>query len=153
MTVYVRKTQQKDLDHLGPNLRDADVTELYAQTGLKPYMALHLALLLCKRMKTMVAPDGTPIGVYGVTDTDKIGLGNIWMMATPDLLKHQRQFLRECREGISEISQGYKCVYNYTHAQNTLHHEWLKWCGFTFINEHKNYGRDGETFYEFAKIL
>ncbi|WMM95745.1 hypothetical protein CRP403_gp31 [Roseobacter phage CRP-403] len=152
MNGYVRDTLEEDISHLADNLRDEDVAELYAQTGLKPYMALYFALVMSRRMKTMLDPSGTPIGVYGVNDTHIKGLGSIWMMATPDLLKHQRQFLRECRTGISEISQGYKCVFNYTDARNTVHHKWLKWCGFTFINEHKNFGKDNETFYEFAKI-
>ena len=153
MTVYVRNTHKDDLDHLAENLREADVQELYAQSGFTPEIALKLALLFSRQCKTMCDLEGTPIGVFGVSDTQTAGLGSIWMMATPDLLKHQRQFLRECREGIYEVSQGYSCVFNYTDARNTVHHRWLKWCGFTFIKEHKNFGQENEPFYEFVKIL
>ena len=152
MKAYVRDTLEEDLAHLAENLRDEDVAELKAQSGLEPHMALKFALVMSRYIKTICDPSGTPIGIYGVTDTSMKGLGSIWMMATPDLLKHQRQFLRECREGISEISQGSTCVFNYTDARNKVHHKWLKWCGFTFINEHKNFGKDKETFYEFVKI-
>ena len=153
MNGHVRDTQKDDLDHLAENLREADVQELYAQSGLVPKVALKLALLFSRQCKTMCDPEGTPIGVFGVNDTQTAGLGSIWMMATPDLLKHQRQFLRECREGIYEVSQGYSCVFNCTDARNTVHHKWLKWCGFTFIKEHEKFGRGNEPFYEFVKIL
>ena len=153
MTGYVRNSRKEDLDHLAENLRDADVQELHAQNGLTPKVALGLSLLLARKCKTICDPEGVPIGVFGVSDTNIVGLGSIWMMATPDLLKHQRQFLRECREGILEVSRGYSCVFNYTDARNTVHHRWLKWCGFTFIKEHENYGKNGEPFYEFVKII
>jgi len=153
MTGYVRPTLEKDLGHLAENLRDEDVAELKASSGLEPYKGLEMGFRFSRRCNTMCLENGTPIGIYGVADAKYKGLGSIWMLATPDLLKEQRQFLRECREGISEISQGYSCVFNYTDARNTVHHKWLKWCGFTFINEHKDFGKDGEPFYEFVKIL
>jgi hypothetical protein len=102
---------------------------------------------------TVCDPDGIPIGICGVNDTEVNGLASIWLMATPDLIKHQRQFLRGCREGIDDVAKGYKCAFNYTDARNTVHHKWLKWCGFTFIKEHKNFGRNQERFYEFVKII
>lgn len=153
MTAYVRNLTREDIDHLAENLRSNDVAELDAQSGLTPRKALEMALVFAKECRVISDGNGVPIGVYGVSDTNIKGLGSIWMMATPDLIKHQRQFLRECREGISDISQGYSCVFNYTDARNTVHHKWLKWCGFTFINKREEFGRNGETFYEFVKIL
>jgi hypothetical protein len=153
MTAYVRKLTRADIDHLAENLRKRDVAELDAQSGLTPRKALEMALVFAKECRVISDGNDVPIGVYGVSDTNIKGLGSIWMMATPDLIKHQRQFLRECREGISDISQGYSCVFNYTDARNTVHHKWLKWCGFTFINKREEFGRNGETFYEFVKIL
>ena len=153
MHLSVRDMQQSDIDHLAANLRDEDVLELKAQNGLTPEVALKVVLVVARRCKVICGPNDIPVGVFGVSDTHTVGLGSIWMMATPDLLKHQRQFLRECREGIYEISKGYSCVFNYTDARNTVHHRWLKWCGFTFIKEHENFGQDSEPFYEFVKIL
>jgi hypothetical protein len=153
MSGYTRKTLEKDLGLLEENLRDADVAELHAQSGLEPRIALKMAFMLSRRCRTLCDCSGSPIGIYGVNDSGTKGLGAIWMMATPDLLKHQRQFLRECRDGISEISQGYSCIFNYTDARNTIHHKWLKWCGFTFIKNHKNYGKNNEAFLEFVKII
>ena len=149
---YTRETVKEDIPYLAVNLRTEDRAEILASSGLKPEIALEMGLMLSRRCRTICMVDGTPAGIYGVSDTTVRGLGSIWMLATPDLLKVQRQFLRECREGISEVSQGYSCVFNYTDARNAVHHKWLRWCGFTFIKEHKNFGKQNETFYEFVKI-
>lgn len=153
MKAYVKDTQDTDLEFLGENLRDEDIREIYAHSGLEPHVALEYTFGLSRHCKTIFGPTGEPIGIYGTNDTSTEGLGAIWMMATPSFLQHQRQFIRECREGILEISRGYSCVFNCTDARNTVHHRWLKWCGFTFIKEHENYGKNGEPFYEFVKII
>lgn len=152
MLGYTRETAKEDIPYLAVNLRNEDRAEILASSGLSPEVALEMGRVISRRCRTICMSDGTPAGIYGVSDTKIKGLGSIWLLATPDLLKVQRQFLRECREGISEISQGYSCVFNYTDARNAVHHKWLKWCGFTFIKEHKNFGKQNETFYEFVKI-
>lgn len=152
MTAYTRDTLYEDIRTLAENLRSEDVAEIKAASGLTPEVALEMGRVLSRRCKTICKADGTPVGIYGVSDTHIRGLGSIWLLATPDLLTIQRQFLRGCREGISEVSQGYTAVFNYTDARNTVHHRWLKWCGFTFIQEHKHFGKNNETFYEFVKI-
>lgn len=152
MLGYTRETAKEDIPYLAVNLRNEDRAEILASSGLPPEVALEMGRVISRRCRTICMSDGTPAGIYGVSDTKIKGLGSIWLLATPDLLKVQRQFLRECREGISEISQGYSCVFNYTDARNAVHHKWLKWCGFTFIKEHKNFGKQNETFYEFVKI-
>ena len=153
MKAYVLDTKKDDLEFLGNNLRVEDIREIAAQSGLEPHTALEYTFDISRRCKTIYGPTVEPVGIYGTNDTDVEGLGAIWMMATPSFLQHHIQFIRECKHSISEISQGYSCVFNCTDARNTVHHRWLKWCGFTFINEHKNYGQNGETFYEFVKII
>jgi len=151
--IYVRETRQDDLEHLADNLRDADLDELHAQCDLEPLTTLKLAMVLAKRCMTVSDLKGTPLGIFGVNSTSIKGLGAIWMMATPDLLKHREQFMRECKDTIREVSQGYSCVFNYTDERNTVHHRWLKWCGFTFIKRHSDFGLDKQPFLEFVKIL
>ena len=150
MNGYVRDTIEDDIIPLSRNLRDADVAEILAASGMTPEAALLLGFSgdICK---TMVAPDGTPVGIFGTNPTTVDGLGSIWMVATKDFNKVQRQFLRECRDGIRELSKGYKALFNYTDARNHIHHRWLKWCGFVFINKH-NRGVNGEEFIEFCRI-
>ena len=152
MNGYTRNTSQDDIPFLAMNLRDADKAEIAAASGLATEVALERGYLHSKRCKTVCMSDGTPAAIYGVGDTDIKGLGSIWLLATPDLIKIQRQFLRECREGIAELSQGYSCVFNYTDARNTVHHRWLKWCGFTFIKKHNHFGNGKLPFLEFVKI-
>jgi hypothetical protein len=153
MDGYTRFTSRDDIPFLAKNLRDEDKAEVSAASGLDMEVALERGYLHSKICKTICMSDGTPAAIFGVADTGIKGLGSIWLLATPDLLKVQRQFLRECRKGISDISQGYTCIFNYTDARNTVHHRWLKWCGFTFIKQHDQHGLGQIPFLEFVKII
>ena len=56
-------------------------------------------------------------------------------------------------KGVVEIFQKrYRVLYNFIDARNTLHIKWLKWCGFTFIQKHYDYGYEKRLFYEFVRI-
>ena len=150
---FVRDTVQEDLNFLADNLRVEDRNEVIAASGLNPRVALQLGFRTSKRLKTICLTDGTPVSIYGVADTNIKGLGSIWLLATPSIMKAQTSFLRGCRDALEEISEGYDAVFNYTDARNTVHHRWLKWCGFVFIAEHKKHGVGQVPFLEFVKII
>ena len=150
---YTRLTTTEDLPYLAKNLREEDKAEIRASSGIADVEAvLGLGLLGSRICKTICLPCGTPCGIYGVSDTPVAGLGAIWLLATPDLLKVQRQFIRESGRELREISKGYRCVYNYADARNIVHHRWLKRCGFTFIKKHENHGHEKRPFLEFVMI-
>lgn len=149
---YSRLTLKDDLEYLATNMRDADKAELQATIGWQPLPALQFALNNSEICKTALTAEGEPVMIYGVTPSDTPGLGVIWMLGTDGIQKVQTTFLRECRKEIMSISSGYSAVFNYTDARNTLHHRWLKWCGFTFLNK-QNYGVEGRPFYQFVKII
>jgi hypothetical protein len=155
MKGFVRKSVWADVATVAASMRDADVAEIKASTGSTPEEALYRGLLHTAfggRTMTICLPDGTPTAMFGVAPSGQADVGYIWLLATNDLKKVQTQFIRECRRYIVEISQGYRVVFNFTDARNTLHHRWLKWTGFTFIKRHENYGVGGKPFLEFCQI-
>ena len=155
MKGFVRKSVWADVSIVAASMRDADVAEIRASTNTPPEEALYRGLLhnaFGGRTLTICLPDGTPTAMMGVAPSGKAGVGYIWLLATNDLKKVQTQFIRECRQGIAELTQGYRLVYNYTDARNTLHHRWLRWTGFTFIKRHENYGVEQRPFLEFCQI-
>lgn len=97
-------------------------------------------------------PNGLPAAIFGIVPTLP-GVGLIWMVATNQFHRLHRQFLRECREGILEYGRGYKVLYNFTDARNEVHHRWIKWAGFTFLQRHEHMGVEKRPFYEFARIM
>ena len=151
MQGYTRDTIKEDIKILASTLRPSDIAEVTSASGLSVMDALEVGRQgdVCK---TICTSEGTPVAIFGSSPTDTEGLGSVWMVATTAFNKVHRQFLKECREGVRELSKGYKALFNYTDARNTVHHRWLKWCGFVFINKHENYGVNGETFIEFVRI-
>ena len=46
----------------------------------------------------------------------------------------------------------YPILFNFVDARNTTHVKWIKYMGFSIIQEHATFGVEGRLFYEFAKI-
>jgi len=74
------------------------------------------------------------------------------MVATNQFKSVQRQFLKECRGQLEDISKPYRLIFNFADARNSVHHRWIKWMGFTIIKRHEQFGHEGRAFLEFVKI-
>lgn len=151
MQGYVRNVREGDLEFLSNNLRAADVAEIKAMSGHGPYKAL-VDGWVAGKTKVICLEDGTPCGIFGVVPYS-FRFGIIWMVATERLKEISKQFIRECQREIREIGKGYDLLFNYTDCRNTVHHRWLKWCGFTFIKRHEDMGVEKRPFYEFVRIM
>jgi len=69
-----------------------------------------------------------------------------------DLKKISLSFIRNCKGVCDILQKDYQLLNNFVDARNTLHINWLKWMGFSFINKHQRYGVERRLFYEFVKI-
>lgn len=78
-------------------------------------------------------------------------MGVPWMLASDDLKRIRKSFLKECRAYVQEMSQGFQILTNSAWSQNDVHVQWLKWLGFKFFKA-KPMGYDNELFYEFYKV-
>lgn len=147
---HVRPARLEDVPVLADNLREADVEEIKAASGSDPRGALYRGL---RDGKAYVAclPNGIPVTMYGVVPMLP-QVGGIWMVASKQFHLVHRQFLRECRGALEDISRDYRLVYNFTDARNTVHHRWIKWLGFSIIKRHETFGHEGRPFLEFVKI-
>lgn len=72
--------------------------------------------------------------------------GVIWMLASDDIERHKKDFLKLCTPVTAELSEGYKYVYNLVHKDNTKSIRWLRWNGFT-VDDSVTYDQGGEDFY------
>lgn len=151
---YTRRTQPKDIPLISANMREEDVEEVKAASGLSPREALLWSLLHAKPCMTICLADHTPAAMWGVTPVDEM-MGKIWLLGTDDLVKDypvRRWFLRESRDQIDGLLSFYPVLGNCVDARNKVHIRWLQWMGFTFIAEHPNYGTEGRPFLEFCKV-
>ena len=70
----------------------------------------------------------------------------VWLLASEDLKKDiPLRFLRHSKGVVEIFQKRYRVLYNFIDARNTLHIKWLKWCGFTFIQKHYDYGYEKYT--------
>lgn len=144
--VVIEISEYDDVVEMAPNVRKNDVIEL-AALGLDPLLALMISYEQSKICYT-VKVDDCAVGMFGLNSQVEEGV-LIWMIATDDLTKIQRRFVRNSRAFISEALSNFKQVYNYVDARNQDTINWLKWLGASF-EEAEPYGVNGESFHRFT---
>ena len=147
---YLRKSNLKDFKFVVENMRVMDKIEAMYQTGLDPEEALSYTFLGSEINMAIADDNDQPIGLCGV-----IKDGCIWCVATDDLYsnkKYRIQLIRQGREWVDKLLESYKILYNYVYAENSSAIKWLKALGFTFVNYHKEFGKEQKPFYEFLRI-
>ena len=147
---HLRVATEQDCIYLSKRLRKEDYQEIKAVSGLSPLISLLIGLEISDVPLVICNKKNNPVAMLGVVPQGLFGA--IRMVGTDELKKISLSFIRNCK-GVCEILQkNYQLLNNFVDARNTLHINWLKWMGFTFINKHKQYGVERRLFYEFVKI-
>ena len=143
MRPFVRPAVYRDAQSIARNLRDEDLLDLH---GESPLIALTGGFELSKNPLTVVHR-WKPIAMFGVVPwQDGSGVGNVWLLGTPDIENIKTPFLRQSRGWLDHISKGFTGLRNQVHENNVLHIRWLRWLEFSFIRRHNG-------FMEFAKCV
>jgi len=149
--IDVRPTVKDDVLALAPRLRQADIDEVKAASGLDPLTALTLSLQISPLCFTVFG-DGLQLAMFGAKPEDNPTIGRIWMLGSDEIHDHRFGFLRKSREWVDYLQERHPLLYNYIDARNTVHIRWLQWLGFSFINEVHGYGFEQRLFYQFVRI-
>ena len=149
--ITVARPTREDCFALAPALRQADRDEVTAASGSLPEASLLAGLATdCHVIKS----HGKPIAMLGVGTTqydDRVGVP--WFLSSQEMFDHHTiPFLRRCRAVVDDWQQRYPLLVNFTDCRNTVHHEWLRWLGFTFIARHEHFGAARIPFLEFVRI-
>lgn len=149
--LHTEVTEAWHISSLASRLRDADKQEIKASSDLEALEGLSRSVEYSPICYTIME-DELPVGIFG-TAPDDANSALVWMLASEDLKRHSRQFLRESRDYIKQLHKESKAdlLWNLTDKRNTVHHKWLKWCGFSFIRE-VNWGAHNLPFYEFGRF-
>lgn len=120
------------IDFIAPIMRQADVNEIWASNRQRPKEGLVLSVLASRDPKAGLV-DGIPICMFGVAVPSLIGsdVGHPWLLATDELPKHAKPFLRRSKSYIEEQKRCYNTLFNYVDARNTLAVKWIRWLGFS----------------------
>ena len=146
---HLRLASEIDCIYLSEHLREDDKQEIQAVTGLPPLLSLLTGLKLSSVPLVICNANCKPFGMLGVVPNGLIGF--IWMVGTDDLKKISLSFLRNSKDVCDVLKGKHQILHNYVDKRNKLHINWLKWMGFSIINE-INYGIENRKFYEFVKI-
>lgn len=146
---YTRELRDGDLEYLAENLRELDRDEIMAVSEGSVLEALIESVEISEHTWIMDA-SGVPLGIFGVTPFDE-RQAIIWMMATDEINDHSIKFLRNSHAIIKQFFEmtGASVLWNYTYAENTLHHAWLEWLGAEF-GPPMAIGNQGEKFLPFS---
>tara|TARA_R100001443_G_scaffold39777_2_gene53180 strand:+ start:4082 stop:4534 length:453 start_codon:yes stop_codon:yes gene_type:complete len=148
---YLRKSNNKDLDHVINNMRVIDKIEAYYQSGQSPEDAVAYSYLNSSITMTVAGDKDQPMGLCGVAQ-DKC----IWFVATDELYetkKYRIQLIRKGKEWVDSLLKNHDYLYNYVYKENTNAIKWLRSMNFNFINLHKEFGYQKQPFYEFMRIV
>lgn len=147
---FVRDATVEDVFYLSERLRQADLDELDAGTGISPIQALYTGYKNSVTCRVGVY-NHNPFIIFGACPVQE-DVGCVWALGSDDLLKARGEFLRQSRRWIQMLHKEFPVLFNYIDARNTVHIRWIKWLGFKLINLHPKYGAGQMPFYEFVRI-
>jgi len=141
----VRTSKEKDVDSLAINIREADIQEIWKSHHIKPRAAL-LGGFKESELCFTIERNKTPIAMFGIYPQTLLGnSAMVWLLASPELEKVQRAFIKRSRYFIKGMLQRYSILENWVDAKNTQSIKWLRWCG-AKIEEAKPYGVENKPF-------
>ncbi|MGP4725197.1 hypothetical protein ACSV5S_11035 [Agrobacterium deltaense] len=148
-----RPSTAEDVAYLAPRLRKEDVEEVLAAGGVTMEESLMDGLQSPDGCFSGIDEDGNPVVMFGTAPHPASPMvGCIWLLASDDIHKHRTDFLRKTRPFVDLFQDKYQLLMNYTDCRNVLHHRWLRWCGFSFINIVKGLGPGDHPFFEVVRI-
>ncbi len=148
-----RPSTEADVASMVPRLRQEDIAEVLASGSPSVELSLLDGLRSPDGCFSAVDGDDLPIFMFGTVPHPCSPLvGLIWLLASEDIHKHRTAFLRNSRPYLESFHAKYPLLMNHTDCRNTLHHSWLRWCGFSFINTVEGEGPGGHPFYEVVRL-
>lgn len=138
-----------DAVYLSEHIREDDRKEVEAAGTTVMDALVHGGL--CRGVAyTGVGPSGHPACVFGVNKVTR-DTGLVWLLGTPEIEKIPVTFLRKSMQVLDRLYEVTctRLLYNHTWEGNPVHHKWLKWLGFTFLDDVQI---EQETFHTFARL-
>ena len=146
--LFLVESIPEDIPHIANNLRKEDEHEckLY---DFAPNDAIFDSFIESEGRVFTLLDYEKPIAIMGVTPVN-VDIGKVWFLATDDLYKHYRTFLRKCPDVIDLLQGNYKVIFNFVPQDNLKTIRWLSWCGFYF-DVNKTYLHNKHTFLQFFR--
>lgn len=148
-TGLIRESREQDADHLGKFLREADLLEMKSfRQVTDPCIYLKEGIKASFQCWTCTDKKGVPIFVFGVVPVIPNLYGAVWLMGTERIHEVKKEFIKDCKNWLPRLHQGFPLIGNFVYAENAIHVKWLKFMGFNFVGKKDNFGLLGLPFYE-----
>ena len=148
----VRAAKLEDCQVIARNMREEDRLELFHSSHSTPLDALKRGFESSEICKVIIY-DGEPIAMFGIVrDIHAPEVGIPWMLATPEIVKIRKSFLRRAGEELKKLSFGFRVLSNMVWGANSIHILWLRWLGFT-VQADRPVIRSGSVFYPFWRSV
>lgn len=142
---------QEHVKYLAEHMRQRDIDEVWASSRRTPEEAISLSMLGSRDTMSGLA-DGRVVCMFGVADHSFMGdSGAPWLLATDEVNKHAKAFLRLNKVYIDYIKGEYRILRNYVDARNVEAIRWLEWLGFNILPA-LPIGADGLLFHPFEMV-
>jgi hypothetical protein len=117
--------------YVANNLRAADELELsISRPDVLPAVTVMESFTGSDWCRVVVIDD-LPAIVFGLYPSEMEGAGELWMVATDDIVKAKYQFIKRSKAFVNRMLNDYPYLYNMVHSDNQLSIQWLKYLGFT----------------------
>jgi len=147
--VTIREATVGDADSLARNLRRQDREEIEAGSGESPLLVLLMGL---KGRAYVACEDDEPFLIFGVTPDERDKrVGIIWLLGTDKTDKFPLTFLRQSKEWVEDLADGFDVLMNVIDERNKMHLGWLTWLGFEVVHRFPEYGKQGLPFLMFER--
>lgn len=156
INVLIRPATVEDADLIGPLLRQSDVAECLAASGLSATEALRQSIQASAGGFCMIALNGdnAPILIWGVSPSPEPTVGIPWMMASKLVYRPEYllTFKKLCGEWVEQMNAKFPILVNHVDHRNITSILWLQSLGFTFTKLVPCYGHGKLPFWQFIRI-
>lgn len=133
MKIEIVPARASHVRPIADRMRQADRDEVAASSGSSPLHALSYSFRK-SHYRWTVLMDGQPEIMFGVGDVSILGgVGAPWLLATDAVNKVTREFIRQSRPLVRQLSARYDVLRNMVDLRNTVSIRWLEWLGFKFF--------------------
>lgn len=146
---YVVPATPELIERMVGHLRHEDNVEALAMSGKSADWALRNGFRFSEKC-WVAMQDDEPVAGFGVKSAGILSeVGTPWLLGTDKVREIQREFIRQSRDYVGQMLDGYKMLENWVDARNLISIKWLRWCGFTVQALPQPFGLNGEPFHRF----
>ena len=128
---HYRKATVRDALAVAANLRSEDKREIEG-LGLTPLVLL-FSVATSDHSVAIINQDNKIAGVAGIAPDPREGVGQVWLICTPEIKRCPREFIKQAKVWLEIAGANYTMLWNQMDARNDLHHKLVKMLGFKFL--------------------